>query len=80
MTGWQHFADPDTEFEILASETPHTEDGYWPGEPKALRCPECGAQVQLDRDPSTPGIDELAHRSDCPQRFVHSHWYRQQLD
>lgn len=68
--------DPDTHYEIVDSDTPHTDDGYWPGEPKALRCAACGAEVLLTEQPS-PGIDDgLPHDPDCPQRFARTEWWR----
>jgi len=72
--------DADTEYEIVDSTTPHTEDGYWPGEPKTLRCGGCGATVQLTAEP-TAGIDDgLPHACDCPQRFARSQWWRDHFD
>ncbi len=72
------FADPSTEFELVASSTPISEDGYKLGEPKLVRCSECGADVLLTEDPS-PGIDELSHAPGCSQRFVRSRWWQQQF-
>jgi len=72
---FRSFTDPDTHFEIVESTTPVSVDGYAQGEPKQLRCPDCGVAVELTRDPSDPGIDDLPHETDCPQRGVHSRWY-----
>lgn len=71
--------DPDTEYYLLHSDTPRSVDGYRVGEPKALVCAVCWAWVELTEDPS-PGIDDLPHSADCPQRFVRSRWAREQLD
>lgn len=68
------FSDESTHFEIVRSETPLDVDGYKIGEPKYLRCTECGAQELLTPDPS-PGVDELQHEPDCPQRYVKSRWW-----
>jgi hypothetical protein len=72
------FADPQTTFELVRSETPISEDGYKLGEPKLVRCGECGADVLLTEDPS-PGIDELGHDPRCSQRWVRSRWWVEQL-
>jgi len=72
------FADPDTEFELLRSDTPVDVDGYKLGEPKKLQCPECGASVLLTPEPS-PGVDELQHHPQCPQRWVRSEWWESQF-
>jgi len=72
------FADPETHFELVASSTPISEDGYKLGEPKFVRCVECGADVLLTEEPS-PGIDEIGHEKDCPQRWVRSRWWRKQF-
>lgn len=62
------FAEPDTEFELVVSETPVTVDGFAMGEPTGeIVCLECDAQHA--------NIDEIPHDKDCPQRFVHSRWY-----
>lgn len=67
--------DPSTEFEIVRSETPVSEDGYKLGEPKYLRCPRCQADVLLTEEP-TPGLDELPHAPGCRQRFAKTPWWR----
>lgn len=72
------FADPETEFEIVASDSPITQDGYKIGEPKLLCCRECSAAVLLTEEP-TPGIDELQHEKHCSQRWVKSRWWRRQF-
>lgn len=72
------FADRDTHFEIVESESPVTVDGYALGEPKTLRCVECGAEVLLTPEPSR-GIDELGHDPQCSQRWVRSRWWSRQF-
>ena len=72
------FADPETTFELVRSSTPVSEDGYKLGEPKFVRCTECGADVLLTEEPS-PGIDELGHTPQCGQRYVRSRWWREQF-
>ncbi|MCD2204390.1 hypothetical protein [Halobacterium sp. KA-6] len=67
--------DPSTEFEIQRSETPISEDGYKLGEPKYLECAHCSARVLLTEEPS-PGVDELPHDPDCPQRWARTPWWR----
>lgn len=67
------FADPNTFFNIVVSTTPHTDDGFWPGEPTGeVRCEECGA--------AHVNVDEIPHEPDCSQRFVHSRWYAETMD
>jgi len=73
------FADPDTHFEIERSETPVNVDGYKVHEPKWLRCAACGASVLLTEEPS-PGVDELQHAPNCPQRWVKSEWWAEQFE
>lgn len=68
--------DPDTEFTIERSESPISEDGYKIGEPKILSCEFCNASVLITEDPSSPGVDDLSHERDCPQRFARSQWWR----
>lgn len=61
--------DPDTEWEIVESGTPPSVDGYAIEEAKYMRCRYCGAQAIIDGpDEHQTGIDELVHRSTCPQR------------
>jgi hypothetical protein len=79
MTAVRSFSDPSTHFVIEVSETPFTVDGYNRGEPMRLKCEDCGAAVDLDADPETPGIDDIPHRTGYPQRFVRSRWFREQL-
>jgi len=67
--------DESTEFEIVSSQSPLDVDGYKLGEPKVLRCAECGAQVLLTEHPSQ-GIDELGHDPHCGQRFAKTEWWR----
>lgn len=62
------FADPDTEFELLRSDTPVDVDGYKLGELTGdVKCAECGAVAE--------NIDEVPHDHDCSQRWVASHWW-----
>lgn len=75
LTPW----DGDTHFRIEDSDSPITVDDYALGEPKRLVCEACGASVILDPDLATPGIDDLEHASDCPNRFARSEWFRSQL-
>lgn len=64
--------DPETEYELLRSETPHTVDGLWPGEPTGeVACRECGAVAM--------NVDEIPHESDCSQRFARSEWWTNHL-
>ena len=70
--------DPDTHYSIVPSDTPVNVDGYKLGEPQHLRCDECGASVLLTPEPS-PGIDELQHEPDCPQRWARSDWWAMQF-
>jgi hypothetical protein len=71
--------DPETEFEIGRSQTPVSEDGYKLGEPKTLSCRHCSAEVLLTPDPGDPGVDDLSHDKDCPQRWVRSEWWTEHL-
>ena len=71
--------DPDHEYRIEPSETSIGEDGYAKGEPKFLACEFCGARVQLTEARDDPGIDDLAHAADCPNRFARSHWWRDRV-
>lgn len=71
----ESFSDPDTEFELLRSDTPVSVDGFKLGEPTGeVKCEACGA--------SHLNIDEIPHDEDCPQRFVKSYWWQDaaQLD
>jgi len=60
--------DPEVHARIIASESPHTVDGYWPGEPKYLNCPACSAWARLTEDPDDPGWREMDHDDACPYR------------
>lgn len=71
--------DPDTEYVLERSDTPVSEDGYKIGEPKRLVCGGCGASVLLTEEPS-PGVDDLSHERDCPNRWARSEWWRRHLD
>lgn len=69
LEAFRRVADPDTEWEIVESGSPPSVDGYASGEPKFMRCRYCGAQVIIDGpDGHDTSIDELVHKSDCPQR------------
>lgn len=62
------FAEPDTHFKIITSDTPVSVDGFALGEPTGeIKCRECGATHK--------NIDDIPHAQDCRQRFVHSEWY-----
>ena len=62
------FADPDTFYSIVVSNTPISVDGFALGEPTGeIECAECGA--------SHTNIDDIPHEKDCSQRFTHSQWY-----
>jgi len=54
-----------TQYRIETSDSPHTEDGYWPGEPKALVCEHCAMRVPLTEEPSA-GLWDLSHEPQCP--------------
>lgn len=72
MDPHNHFADPRTRFRLLVSETPVTVDGFAMGEPTGeVECLECGA--------THANIDDIPHDDTCPQRFVHSEWYADQV-
>jgi len=61
------FADPETHFEVVRSETPVDVDGYKIGEPTGeVRCEVCEATAL------TP--EGIPHPSDCPPRDVSSRW------
>ncbi|MEE6210876.1 hypothetical protein U3A55_12025 [Salarchaeum sp. III] len=62
------FADPETHFRIVESDTPVSVDGFAKGEPTGeIECLECGA-VHVN-------IDDIPHDAECPNRFAHSRWY-----
>jgi len=63
--GVRSAVDTDTHPRIIDSVSPHTVDGYWPGEPKYLQCPSCSAWTLLTEDPDDPGWQEMAHDADC---------------
>jgi len=66
------FADPDTEFKLERSQTPVDVDGFKLGEPTGrVSCVHCNATAH--------NVDEIPHSNECPQRFVHSQWYADQL-
>jgi len=66
------FADPETHFRILTSDTPVSVDGYALGEPTGEVLCLCCWESHLN-------IDEIPHEPDCPQRFVHSEWYAETM-
>jgi hypothetical protein len=73
MTDSESFADASTHFALLRSGSPITVDGYALGEPTGeLRCEECGAEAR--------NIDEIDHAEDCPQKDVHSRYWRETHD
>jgi len=65
---YRSFADPDTEFVLVKSETPVSVDGFKLGEPTGeVQCAACG---------KVAGAPEyIPHEPDCPQRDVASEWY-----
>lgn len=66
------FADPDTHFELVRSDTPVNVDGFKIGEPVGeVECECCGAVAV--------NVDEIPHAKDCPQRFVKSGWWADHL-
>lgn len=66
------FSHPETEFELVTSDSPPTVDGFAIGEPTGeVRCEACGA-AHLN-------VDEIPHASDCPQRWVRSRWWVRQM-
>lgn len=70
------FADPQTHFAIVPSESPVTVDGYAKGEPKFLECDECDARVLIDGpDGHTTTVDDIPHSRTCAQRDVVSQYY-----
>lgn len=66
------FSDPSTHFAIVTSDTPVSVDGLALNEPTGeIHCEACGAQHL--------NVDEIPHAQDCPQRFVRSRWWRDQM-
>lgn len=66
------FANPDTIFEIVIEEVSVGRGGLTAERPTGeIRCVECGRVAE--------NIDDFPHAQDCPQRFVHSKWYAEQL-
>lgn len=64
--------DPDTEYELIRSETPISDDGFKIGEPLGLvKCCECNAIAK--------NIDEIPHDPNCSQRFARSDWWATRL-
>ena len=74
------FADAETVFAIVASESPVSVDGYAMGEPKRLVCDECDAHALLDGpDGHQTTIDNLPHDRTCSQRGVASRYYEKRF-
>jgi hypothetical protein len=66
------FADPDTHFEIVREEQELDRGGLTAVRPTGeVRCVACGEVAE--------NVDDFPHAQDCPQRFVHSSWYAEQL-
>jgi len=69
---YRSFSDPDTEFELVRSDTPVSVDGYKIGEPTGeVECEECGARAK--------NVDEVPHEPHCSQRFTLSEWWAEQI-
>lgn len=67
------FSDPETHYRLEKSNTPVTVDGFALGEPTGMvMCEECGREAE--------NVDEIPHASDCPQRFVKSHWWEHMFE
>lgn len=66
------FSDPRTVFELIRSEIPITENGFKIGE-------LTGEVVCLECEQSQTNIDEIPHKEDCGQRYVHSRYYVEAL-
>ncbi|MFC6973662.1 hypothetical protein ACFQL1_01620 [Halomicroarcula sp. GCM10025709] len=72
MAGYLSFAAPETEFKLVWEEVEIGTGGLTEKRPTGeIRCVECGATAW--------NIDDFPHEQDCPQRFVHSRWYAEQL-
>lgn len=66
------FADPETHFHLVTSDTPVTVDGYAMGEPTGeVECGECGRVAD--------NVDEIPHLPTCSQRWVRSRWWSKQF-
>ncbi|KZX49313.1 hypothetical protein [Haloarcula sp. K1] len=66
------FADPSTTFELVFEEASVGQGGLTARRPTGeIRCTECRAVAT--------NIDDFPHEQWCPQRFVHSRWYAEQL-
>ncbi|MBX0325776.1 hypothetical protein EGH21_22420 [Halomicroarcula sp. F13] len=62
------FADPDTLFTLIRSDTPVDVDGFKLGEPTGeVECDECGQ--------SAAAPEYINHLPDCSQADVRSEWY-----
>jgi hypothetical protein len=65
---FRSFADPNTEFILVVSDTPRTVDGCKPGEPTGeVMCPFCRHSA------SAP--EYIPHPETCEQSGVTSRWY-----
>jgi len=70
MSQTRSFADPETTFELVRSDTPVDVDGFKLGEPTGeVRCDECG---QIAGAP-----EYIPHCPTCSQGDVTSRWYDQ---
>ncbi|GGO03745.1 hypothetical protein [Haloarcula pellucida] len=64
------FADPDTLFELVRSDTPVDVDGFKMGEPTGeVRCRECKKVAAAP--------EYIPHLPGCSQNDVTSNWYEQ---
>jgi len=62
--------DPETSFTLITSGE-GDRDGCVPGEPTGeVECDCCGARAE--------NVDRIDHDEGCPQRDVHSEWWRRQ--
>lgn len=56
---------PSHEYELVASDTPVSDDGYKLGEPKKLECVHCDARMVITSE-KTPGLWSVDHEPWCP--------------
>jgi len=69
VEAFRRVIDPDTVWVLVPSGSPPSVDGYAATEQKYMRCEFCGAQTIIDGpDGHHTRIDQLVHKSDCPQR------------
>lgn len=62
------FADPDTHFTLITSDTPVDVDGHKLGEPTGeVKCDECGRV--------SGNVDTIPHAPTCAQSNVVSQWW-----